>query len=117
MADPEKIIIDAITALGIFAKVRYLIAEADSENEPTELPIFVLSDDGRDYSAAQTFCGNTLAISNYSAIIIAESASECRSLFNQSLIGLIGIATVTGAADSYDEDISAFMTTISLIYT
>lgn len=117
MAEPEKIIIDAITALGIYSKVRYLIAEADSENVPTELPIFVLSDAGRDYSAAQTFCGNTLVISKFSAIIIADTAANCRSLFNQSLIGLLGIATVTSATDSYDEDISAFMTEFEIIYT
>jgi hypothetical protein len=116
MAEPEKIIVDAINALGVFDKVRWLIAESDSDAEPTALPLFILSDAGRDFTAAQTFCGSDFSIRNYSAIIIAESAADVRSLFEQCRTALSGIANITGSSDSYDSESGAFTCEISLTY-
>lgn len=116
MAEPEKIIIDAVTGLGVFAKVRWLIAESDSDDVPTELPLFVLSDAGRDFAAAATFCGSDFSIRNYSAIIIAKTAADVRALFEQCRGVLSGVANVTGATDGYDSEIGAFTCEISLTY-
>lgn len=116
MAEPEKIIIDTITALGVFSKARWLIAESDVDDVPTELPLFVLSDAGRDFTAAATFCGSDFSIRNYSAIIIASTSADVRTLFEQCRAALAGVANVTGASDGYDSEIGAFTCEFSLTY-
>jgi hypothetical protein len=116
MAEPEKVIIDAIDALGVFAKVRWLVAESDSEDMPTDLPLFVLSDSGRDLTAGKTFCGQGYIIRNFQAIIMADTAAQVRTLFEQCWAALSGVASITGATDSYDSEIGAFVCEMTLTY-
>jgi len=112
----ESDIIAAIVATGLFTKVRYLVAESDSDEVETILPIFVLADAGRNFTAAQTFCDASFCIRNYEATILATTASECRSLEQASQTALQGIATVTNARDSYDDESGAFVVELSLTY-
>lgn len=115
MAEPEKIIIDAIVATGLFAKVRYLVAESDADDVVTSLPIFVLSDAGRDFTAALTFCGTGgFCIRNFEALILAETAEQARSLEQSCYTALLGIVNITSARASYDEDLGCFATELSL---
>jgi hypothetical protein len=111
----ESDIIDAITALGLFTRVRYLVATGESETDPIQKPLFVLTDGGRDFTAAQTFCGTTIAIHNFDAMIMATTSAECRSLFESCRSALQTIANVTAAVDSYDESSGAYICNFTLV--
>lgn len=110
----EREIIDAVSALGLFAKVRYLVAEADSDNIPTRLPLCILADAGRDYSVGATFCGSDLFVQAYEMTLFAETAQEVRSLAESVQLALAGIALFDSTLESYDPDLRAFTTEITL---
>lgn len=100
----ESDIIGAITALSLFTKVRYAVADSESDEDPTALPFFVLGGAERDFEATRTFCGTALVISNYGALIAASTAAEARSLSDSVSAALTGIANINSSTDEYDED-------------
>jgi hypothetical protein len=110
----EREIIDAIVALGLFAKVRYLVAEADSDNVPTDLPLCILADGGSDYTIGATFCGNNLFAQVYEMTIFAKTAQEVRTLAQSVQLALAGIAVFDASLESYDPDLRAFVSEITL---
>lgn len=104
----EQQIMDAINALNLFDKVRYLVAEADPATEPTALPICVLADGGRDYADFKTFCGSDLYIQTYTLAILAQTAQEVRDLTVSVSTALVGIVTVDAVTEAYDPDLRAY---------
>lgn len=113
----EKQIIDAVTALNLFVKARYIYAESDSDEVPTLLPVFILSDGGKDFSVGQTFCGidPDFYIQRFNATIIAESAAEVRSL-SRSVIGALStLVNVTDTVDTFDDELSAFVSELTFV--
>jgi hypothetical protein len=112
--DNTKEIIDAITALGLFVKVRYLVAEADSDLVPTDLPLCVLADGGRDYTIGATFCGSSLFLQSYEMTLLARTAQEARDLAAAVQGALLGIVTFDSTIESYDSDLRAYAVEIQL---
>ena len=110
----ETEILTIVTALNVFVKARYLVAEADSETTPTQLPIFVLNDGGSDLSQFATFCGTDLVDRTFEAVIIAETAAEVRSLTNQVSTALKGVVALDSVSESYDSELRAFVGEITL---
>jgi hypothetical protein len=110
----EREIIDAVNALGMFAKVRYLVAEADADNVPTDLPLCILADGGRDYTVGQSFCGTSMFAQTYDMTIFAKTAQEVRSLSQSVQLALAGIAVFDASLESYDPDLRAFVSEITL---
>lgn len=104
----EQDIIAAITALGLFDKVRYLVAEADPATEPTLLPICVLADGGRNYEDYKTFCGSDLFLQTYTLAILAETATQVRDLTGAVSAALVGIVTVDAVTEAYDPELRAY---------
>lgn len=104
----EADIIAAITATGLFAKVRYIVAESDPDTEPTVLPICVLGDAGKDFQDLQTFCGSELYIQRYEMVILAESAAEVSALTDSVSIALKGIVGIDGVVNTYDSELRAY---------
>ena len=115
----ETRILAAITALGVFTQVRYLVATSESENAPTALPIFVYSDGGRDYEAFRTFCGTSpdLYIQTINAVILADTSAQARALTRQAVVALEGIATFVEGSDTFDEELNAYVSEITLTAT
>ena len=112
--DNTRAIIDALIATGLFLKVRYLVAEADSDSVPTELPICILADGGRDYTVGATFCGSSLFSQVYDMTIFAKTAQEVRMLAESAEIALSGIVVFQSSLESYDPDLRAYTTEITL---
>jgi hypothetical protein len=115
MTDYEPQVISAITALGTFNKVRYLVAEADTEIEPTKLPICIVSDGGRDFSAGRTFCGTdpTFFTQKFGIIIIADSSESVRKLSSSVIGALAGILNITDTLDTFDDELAAFVSELT----
>lgn len=115
MTNQEPAIIAAITALGTFDKVRYLVAEADSELDPTKLPVCIVSDGGRDFSQGRTFCGvdPTFFVQRFDVIIIADSAERVRQLSSDVIGALAGIVTITDTLDTFDDELAAFVSELT----
>lgn len=102
-------IITAIAALGLFTKVRYLVAEADPDDVPTDLPLCVLSDGGKDFDGLKTFCGSgDLYIQSYEMVILAQASDELDTLIAAVQTALIGQITLDSATLSYDPDLRAY---------
>lgn len=102
-------IIAAITALALFTKVRYLVAEADPDDVPTELPLCVLSDGGRDFEGLKTFCGGgDLYIQTYEMVILAQASDELDTLIAAVQGALIGQVTLDSTSLTYDQDLRAY---------
>ena len=110
----EQTIIQALNGITGFAKVRYLVAEADPDTAPTDLPLCVLSDGGRNYGDFQTFCGSELFSQEFNLTIIAKTAAEASDLADQVSIALLGIAALDSVSLSFDEDLRAFVAEIVL---
>jgi len=104
----ETEILNAIEATSLFTKVRWLVAESDAETIPTQLPLFVLEDNGADLTQFATFCGTDIVEHTYTGTIIAKTAAEVRDLTNKVSIALKGIAALDDVAESYDSDLRAF---------
>jgi hypothetical protein len=113
----ETEIIDAIEATTLFAKVRWLVAEADADTIPTILPLFILEDGGADLSQFATFCGTDpdLIVHEYRGTIIAKTAAEVRDLTVKVSIALKGIAALDGVTESYDSDLRAFIGELTIV--
>ncbi len=110
----EQTIIKALNGITGFSKVRYLVAEADPDTAPTDLPLCVLSDGGRNYGDFKTFCGSELFSQEFNLIIIAKTAAKVRDLTGQVSIALHGIAALDSVSESFDEDLRAFVAEIVL---
>lgn len=110
----EDDILTAINSLNLFKKVRYLVAEADTELTPTQLPIFVLDDAGADLSQFATFCGTDLMVHTYTGTIIGKTAAEVRDLTTKVSIALKGIAALDSVAESYDSELRAYVAELTL---
>lgn len=104
----EAEIIAKIEALGLFAKVRYIVAEADPDTIPTELPLCVLQDGGTDFEDLQTFCGSELFIQRYTMVIMANTAAEVRDLTVAVSTALKGIVGIDGSVRSYDPELRVY---------
>jgi hypothetical protein len=116
MATETEIIL-AVESLNLFSKVRWLVAEADAETIPTQLPLFILEDNGADLAQFATFCGTDaeLVDHEYTATIIAKTAAEVRDLTNKVSIALKGIAALESANESYDSDLRAFIGELTIL--
>jgi hypothetical protein len=110
----ETDILGPVQSLGLFKRVNYLVAPADSDLVPTQLPIFVLEDGGADTGQFATFCGTDLVVHTYTATIIAETAAQVRDLTGQVSIALKGIAALDGVTESYDSELRAFIAELTL---
>lgn len=114
MANAEKTIIDALIALNIFTKVRYLVIGADNENQPEVLPWAVLTDGGRDFGEFATMCGSDTVVQSMELTIMANSASEARTLADAAIGAIKSLAAVESSVDSYDSTLRAYQCDITL---
>lgn len=119
MAEIESKILNAITALGVFSKVRYLVAASESENEPTQLPLFIYSDGGRDFEAFRDFAGtsSSVFIQRINVAIIADTAAQVRALSKQAVSALTDIAVYVEGTDTFDEELNAYVSELSFTAT
>lgn len=102
-------IIDAITATGLFSKVRWIVAEADPDTQPTDLPLCIVGDGGRDFDGLKTFCGGgDLFLQSYSMSILAEDSVAVDTLTLAVQTALIGIVSMDSNEITYDPDLRAY---------
>lgn len=113
--ETETKMVAAINALSLFTKVRYIVAESDSEILPTELPLCIISDLGRDFSIGRTFCGVDLNvfIQQFSVLIIADTAAQVRSLSTSVIGALADIVTISDTIDTFDDELAAFVSELT----
>lgn len=114
MASTEQDIVDALVATGEFTKVRYLVADSDPDSTPTALPLAVLTDGGKDFSAFATMCGGgDVALENWVLNIYVSTESGAvglRDLSSKVVLALVGIAMVDETTSTYDSELRAYTT-------
>jgi hypothetical protein len=118
MASTEQDIVDALVAMGDFAKVRYMVADSDPDTAPTLMPLAVLTDDGKDFSAFATMCGGgEVALESWVLNIYVSTESGAvglRDLTSRVVLALAGIAMVDETTSTYDSELRAYTTELLL---
>lgn len=114
----ESEIINALNSMGVFAKVRYLVAESDPDSVPTALPLAVLNAGTKDFAAFATFCGSgSVALESWvlNIYVSAESgAVGLRDLVEDVVEALLGIVMVDETVEAYDSELRAYTAELTL---
>lgn len=111
----EGDIVAALTALGVFASVNYIVTEAGDAEIPEVLPWAVLQDNGREFSEFATMCSSESYQQGFVLTITAQTAEAARALSTQAVTALDGLAYLESAEDTYNAELRAFQCDIVLL--